>query len=109
MIVRNAVQMISPHSGAAKSTAFRSADKSDPAEIALEDGPFAKVLALDDFERFVYVLSILEGYPVQDCAALLGASRQTVEETRVRALQHIADAERLIAAPMNDSSGIDVS
>ena len=109
MIVRNAVQMIAPHPGAARSTAFRSADKSNPAEIALEDGPFARVLALDDFERFVYVLSVLEGYPIQDCAALLGASQQTVEETRVRALQHIADTERLIAAPMNGSSSMDVS
>jgi Sigma-70, region 4 len=111
MIVRNAVQMISPHPGAARSTpsTFCSAGKAGLAEIALEDGPFARVLALDDFERFVYVLSVLEGYPVQDCAALLGTSQQTVEETRVRALQHIADTERLIAAPMNGSSSMDVS
>ena len=107
MIVRNALQMISPHPGAARSTPR--AGKANLAEIALEDGPFARILALDDFERFVYVLSILERYPIQDCAALLGASQQAVEETRVRALQYIADTERLIAAPMNDSSGIDVS
>jgi hypothetical protein len=111
MIVRNAVQMIFPHPGLARSTpcTFCSAGKANLAEIALEDGPFARVLALDDFERFVYVLSVLEGYPIQDCAALLGTSRQRVEETRVRALEHIADAERTIAAPMNDSCGIDVS
>ena len=111
MIVRNAVQMIAPQPGAARSTpcTLCSADNASLAEIALEDGPFARVLALDPFERFVYVLSVLEGYPIQDCAALLGTSRQTVEETRVRALQHIADAERLIAAPMSGSSSIDVS
>jgi hypothetical protein len=111
MIVRNAVQMISPHPGTAGSTSctFCSAGKANLAEIALKDGLFARVLALDDFERFVYVLSVLEGYPIQDCAALLGASQQAVEETRVRALQHIADTERLIAAPMNGSSNIDVS
>jgi Sigma-70, region 4 len=111
MIVRNAVQMIAPQPGAARSTpsTFCSADDANLAAIAFEDGPFAKILALSDFERFVYVLSVLEGYPLQDCATLLGTSRQTVEETRVRALQHIADAERLIAAPMNDASSIDVS
>jgi len=111
MIVRNAVQMIAPQPGAARSTpcTFYSARKANLDEIALEDGPLARVLALNDFERFVYVLSVLEGYPIQDCAALLGTSRQTVGETRVRALQHITDAERLIAAPMNDSSSIDVS
>jgi hypothetical protein len=111
MIVRNAVQMISPYPGAARSTActFCSVGKANLAEIALEDGPFARVLALDNFERFVYVLSVLEGYPIQDCASLLGASQQAVEETRVRALQYIADTERLIAAPMSGSSSIDVS
>jgi hypothetical protein len=111
MIVRNAVQMISPHHGATRSTpcTFCSAGKASLGGIALEDGPFARVLALDDFERFVYVLSVLEGYPIQDCTDLLGTSRQTVEETRVLALKHIADAERMIAAPMNDSSGFDVS
>jgi hypothetical protein len=111
MIVRNAVQMISPHPGAARSTSctFCSAGKTNLAEIALEDGPFARVLALDDFERFVYVLSVLEGYPIQDCAALLGTSQQTIAETRVLALKHIADSERTVAAPTDDSSGIDVS
>jgi hypothetical protein len=107
MIVRNAVQMIAPQPGAARSTpcAFCSADSANLAEIAFEDGPLARVLALDDFERFVYVLSVLEGYPIQDCAALLGTSRQTVEETRVRALEHIADAERMTAAPIELSLG----
>ena len=111
MIIRNAVQIIAPQPGAARSTprTFCLSNNPDLAEIALEDGLFARVLALDDFERFVYVLSVLEGCPIQDCAALLGASQQAVEETRLRALQHIADTERLIAAPMNDSSGIDVS
>jgi hypothetical protein len=104
MIVRNAVQMIAPHPGPTRSMAFCSADKSNPAEIALEHGPFARVLALDDFERLVYVLSVLEGYPIQDCAVLLGTSQQTIEETRVIALKHIADSERLIATPANDSS-----
>jgi hypothetical protein len=102
MIVRNAVQIISPHSGAARSTVFRSADKSRLAEIASEYGPFARVLALDDFERFVYVLSVLEGYPIQDCAALLGTSQQIIAETQVLTLKHVANSERMIAAPMND-------
>jgi len=111
MIVRNAVQMISPHPGAARSTpcTFCSAGKANLAEIALEDDPFARVLALDDLERFVYVLSVLEGYPIQDCAALLGTSQQTIAETRVLALRHIADSEQMTSAPTNDSSSIGVS
>jgi hypothetical protein len=111
MIVRNAVQMILPHPDAARSTpcTFCSAGKANLAEIALKDGPFARVFALDDFERFVYVLSVLERYSIQDCAALLGTSQQTIAETRVLALKHIADSERMTAAPTDNSSGIDVS
>ena len=111
MIVRNAVQMISPHPGTARSTpcTFCFAGKANLAEIALEDGLFARVLALDDFERFVYVLSILEGYSIQDCAGLLGTLQQTITETRVLALKHVADSERMTAAPTHDSSSIGVS
>jgi hypothetical protein len=111
MIVRNAVQMIAPHPDSTRSTSgvFRSADETNMTEIALQDVPFARALALEDFERFVYVLSILEGYSIQDCAILLGTSQQTVEETRVLALNHIADSERILAAPTNDSSSTGVS
>jgi len=56
----------------------------------LEESPFASILALEDFERFVYVLSVLERYPDQKCAALLDTSAQEILETRIRALQHIA-------------------
>ncbi|MGP8258835.1 MAG: sigma factor-like helix-turn-helix DNA-binding protein [Acidobacteriaceae bacterium] len=54
---------------------------------AAEDGSSA-ILALPDFERFVYVLSVLEGCTNQECATLLGVSPQQIEETRLRALQH---------------------
>lgn len=111
MIVRNAVQIIAPQPRAARSTprTFCLPNNPDLAEIALEDGLFARVLALDDFERFVYVLSILEGYSIQDCAGLLGTLQQTITEARVLALKHVADSERMTAAPTHDSSSIGVS
>jgi hypothetical protein len=110
MIVRNAVQMIARHPGAARSTPckFCSAGKSDLPEIALEGDPFTRVLALQDFERFVYVLSVLEGYSIQDCAGLLGTSQQTVEGARICALKHIGQSEQKIAESTNDSSCIGV-
>lgn len=58
--------------------------------MPLEESPFASVLALEDFERFVFVLSVLERYPAPKCAALLGTLTQEILETRIRALQHIA-------------------
>ena len=57
------------------------------AETALRDPRFSAILALPDLERFVYVLSILEGCTDQECATLLSVSPQQIEETRLRALQ----------------------
>jgi hypothetical protein len=92
IIVRNAIRIIAPHISPARSTASASdSAKEDPPEMPLEESPFASVLALEDFERFVYVLSVLERYPAQKCADLLGASTQEILETRIRALQHIAE------------------
>lgn len=90
-IVRRAVRLIQPHPGdtAPRICAFHSADQSTLLEIAWEEGSFAKVLALKDFERFAFVLSVLERYPDQSCAILLEASRQQVREARVRAFDHL--------------------
>jgi hypothetical protein len=64
IIVRNAIRIIAPHISPARSTASASdSAKEDPPEMPLEESPFASVLALEDFERFVYVLSVLERYP----------------------------------------------
>lgn len=92
LIVRCAVQLIQPRPGdtAPKMSAFRPADEDNVPGTALQEGPFAKVLALKDFERFAFVLSVLEGYPDQSCATLLRASRQEVREARFRALDHLA-------------------
>ena len=93
VIVRNAVGMIQPRPGntAPRTCAFRSADEGTLPRIVLHDARFTRVLALEDFERFVFVLSVLEGYPDQGCAILLGASRQEIREARVHAVDHMAD------------------
>lgn len=62
-------------------------DVSLPA-IAPEDPRFSAILSLPDFERFVYVLSVLEGYTDQQCASLLGVTEQQIEDARLHALQH---------------------
>jgi hypothetical protein len=47
------------------------------------------VLGLPDFERFAFVMSVLEGYSDQDCALLLGCTRESVMAARVNALQQL--------------------
>jgi hypothetical protein len=45
--------------------------------------PFAAILLLDAFERFVFVMSILEGHSDEECAILLRCSRRDVMMARV--------------------------
>src|SRR5690349_15572071 len=50
------------------------------------------VLGLEDFERFVFVMSVLEHYSEHDCALLLGCSSRDIREGRTRALKELADS-----------------
>ncbi len=70
------------------------------------DAAIASILGLEDFERFVFVLSVLESYSDQDCSVLLSCSRQDVREGRMRAVQHVAESARLrtVAGSGFDSS-----
>ena len=47
------------------------------------------VLELRPFERFVYVISVLERYSDQDCSVLLGCARRDVVAARIRAFQKL--------------------
>src|ERR1700738_2564772 len=61
--------------------------------LAAEQGQTAAILELRPFERFVYVMSILERYSYQDCLLLLGCARQDVIAARIRALHQISDPD----------------
>ena len=104
VIIRNAIRITATHIDPARLAAggSHSANEDNISRTSLLDAPFASVLALEDFERFVYVLSVLERYPDQTCAVLLGTSVQEILETRIRALRHIAEFEnREGASPRN--------
>ena len=47
--------------------------------------------ALSAFERFAFVMSILEGYSDQDCTLLLGCRRWDFEATRARAIRSLSN------------------
>jgi DNA-directed RNA polymerase specialized sigma24 family protein len=49
-----------------------------------------RVMKLPIFDRFVFVMSVLEGYSDRDCALLLGCSCADVVDTRVRVFQQIS-------------------
>jgi DNA-directed RNA polymerase specialized sigma24 family protein len=56
---------------------------------AAEETEIAAVLDLRPFERFVYVMSVLERYSDQDCSVLLGCVRRDVVAARIRAFQQL--------------------
>ena len=47
------------------------------------------ILRLEDFERFVFVMSALEHYSEHDCALLLGCTVPKIHEARARALKEM--------------------
>jgi len=51
---------------------------------------FARFVKLDSFERFVFIMSILEKYSDQECSVLLGCFRRDVISARSAAIQHLA-------------------
>jgi hypothetical protein len=91
-VIENAIRMIAPRPDHASGTALFVHIEPNGALQTLrdKDGVSASVLALADFERFAFVLSVLERYPDQDCSVLLVCTLQQIRDARTQALQQIA-------------------
>jgi hypothetical protein len=61
----------------------------EPAELQAYP-TFARIAGLNSFERFVFILSILEKYSAQECSLLLGCFRRDVIDARTAAIRHLA-------------------
>lgn len=100
-IIRNAIQLIAP----------RAVDDREQVAIAeemaarVEPAELAAVLALPAFERFVFVMSVLERYSEQECSLLLGCTRADVVAARSRALRQLGAA----AEARQNPAGVAVS
>jgi hypothetical protein len=89
MIIQNAILIVQPHptGGNSSGTALRNG-----AACALTQQPeVGAVIALPAFERFVFVISVLEGYSAKNCSLLLGCTRADVIAARTRALRRKFD------------------
>jgi hypothetical protein len=89
-ILKSAIRMIMPVPEHADSLSLIGLK---PAATPAENNPFAAILALDPFERFVFVISVLEGRSEQDCAILLRSSRRDVMIARVLAIKRLANSD----------------
>ena len=92
VIIVNAVRAIKPRpteeNGGSSSATISRNGKTPP----LEQAELAAVLALEPFERFVYVMTVLERFSDQDCSLLLGCARRDVVAARTRAFEQIGSA-----------------
>lgn len=92
-IIQNAVRMRAPRANQSAGTVTPNGTVNCRLGRTPETAAaIASILALEDFERFVFVMSVLERYSDQDCSVLLACSRQDVREARMRALQHVAES-----------------
>src|ERR1700719_2016646 len=93
-IIQNAVRVINPrpiegsnHSISAFGAGNGEKNSNGKTLVTEQQVEIAAVLELEPFERFVYVMTVLERYSDQDCSLLLGCARQDVVAARSRAFE----------------------
>jgi DNA-directed RNA polymerase specialized sigma24 family protein len=101
-IVQNAVGQLKPQRSTASSSTFTVAPYVRQLPTG-EDRHFGlkAVLALPDFERFAFVMSVLEHYSAHDSALLLGCSPREIREARARAVEQMANSKGTVPIEVN--------
>lgn len=90
-VIQNAIRMLRPWPlGSADSGHMKPAGA---VQVPTDRREIAAVIALPVFERFVFVISVLEGYSVQNCSLLLGCTRADVVAARTRALESLGASQ----------------
>jgi hypothetical protein len=87
MIIKRAIQIIIPAPQGADDFSFTLLKGS---AASGKTNHFNTIVALNAFERFVYVMSVLERQSNDDCSALLGCARRDVIIARELALERLA-------------------
>ena len=87
-IIKKAIQMINP-----VPREYRITPEVTSSLVEVEVGTnLSAVVGLESFQRFVLVMSVLEGYSNQDCATLLNCTRHDVLTARILAVKQLAQA-----------------
>ena len=90
-IIHNAIRELKPRPRGSNSFSSRSVTSHIPqSSYPSEHFTVETLLGLQDFERFVFVMSVLEKYSQRDCAVLLACSIAEVREARALALKNLA-------------------
>ena len=89
VVLQNAIRMSKP-----AMTDQDEASQSNLSSLSSELNPALRVvLQLKTFQRFVFVISVLEGYSDHECSLLLRSSKRDVVATKAAALRHLATSD----------------
>jgi DNA-directed RNA polymerase specialized sigma24 family protein len=95
IIVENAIRELKPRPSFRSSspvvTVFSQGEESSDSN---RDFDVNAVLGLGVFERFVFVMSVLERYSHHECALLLGCSVWEIRQSRLHALEQLAGSNQ---------------
>jgi DNA-directed RNA polymerase specialized sigma24 family protein len=98
IIVTNAIRELKPRPSLPESsppaTVFSHGDESGSSGGHFD---LEAVLKLGDFERFVFVVSVLEGYSHHECALLLGCSVLEIRQARLYGLEQLASTGQAVS------------
>lgn len=87
-IIQDAIKMVRPMGGREAAVP----EETSPAQSRIgADNPLVSlVMEWTPFERFVFVMSVLEGYSVRECSTLLSCRDQDVIAAKSQVLQRLA-------------------
>jgi len=95
VIVTNAIREMRPRPSLPTSSPPATVlSHSEPSSGAGGHFDLETILKLGHFERFVFVMSVLENYSHYECALLLGCSVLAIRQAHLQALEELASAER---------------
>lgn len=97
-IIQNAIRMIRPRKA---DDGTHSVSVSSTGIALTQHTEVAGIINLPTFERFTFVMSVLERYSDQECSLLLGCTRGDVAVARTRALERLgssADLQRKLVS-----------
>lgn len=88
-VIQSAIRRISPRQGSATAIRADVARVGEKVPIVLH-AEVCAILDLAPFERFVFLMSVLERYSDNDCSILLGCARRDIVTARANAMLRLA-------------------
>jgi DNA-directed RNA polymerase specialized sigma24 family protein len=97
VVIKRAIRLVAPRPERAPRILYPATAKAPQVSNGNRAQPVREevsaVFELPAFERFAFVMSVLEGYSDLDCALLLGCTRESLIQARLHAFERIANLE----------------